>query len=70
MLYMVLQLPLGIIYFTVMVTALSLSAATIAMPFVQMLDQRADHPRLPVRLLHRAVGDAAVRDRRACSASS
>ena len=27
MLYMVLQLPLGIVYFTVMVTALSLSAA-------------------------------------------
>jgi hypothetical protein len=37
MLYMVLQLPLGIIYFTVMVTALSLSASVIAIPFLQML---------------------------------
>ena len=32
--------------------------------------ERADHPRIPVRLLHRAVGDAAVRGRPACSASS
>jgi hypothetical protein len=37
MLYMVLQLPLGIVYFTVMVTALSLSAAVVAIPFAQML---------------------------------
>jgi len=37
MLYMVLQLPLGIFYFTVMVTALSLSVGTIAIPFAQML---------------------------------
>ncbi len=37
MLYMVLQLPLGTIYFSVMVTALSLCAGVIALPFVQML---------------------------------
>jgi hypothetical protein len=37
MLYMVLQLPLGVIYFTVMVTSLSVSAGIIAAPFVQML---------------------------------
>jgi len=36
MLYMVLQMPLGIIYFTVMVLALTLSAGAIAAPFVQM----------------------------------
>jgi uncharacterized membrane protein len=37
MLYMVLQLPLGIIYFTVVVTALSMSAAVIALPIVQVV---------------------------------
>jgi uncharacterized membrane protein len=35
MLYMLLMLPLGILYFTVMVTALSLSLATFAAPIVQ-----------------------------------
>jgi hypothetical protein len=35
MLYMLLQMPLGIVYFTVMVTALSLSAGAIAAPIVQ-----------------------------------
>ena len=35
MLYMVLQLPLGIIYFTVMVTSLTLSATAIAAPYLQ-----------------------------------
>jgi uncharacterized membrane protein len=35
MLYMVLQLPLGIVYFTLMVTALSVSAAFVAAPIVQ-----------------------------------
>jgi len=40
MLYMVLQLPLGIIYFTTVVTALSLSVATFALPIAQVvLDQ-------------------------------
>jgi len=40
MLYMVLQLPLGITYFTVVVTALSLSVATFALPIAQIvLDQ-------------------------------
>ena len=37
MLYMVLQLPLGIIYFTTVVTALSLSAATFLAPIVQAI---------------------------------
>jgi len=37
MLYMLLQMPLGIIYFTVMVTALSLSAGAIAAPVVQTI---------------------------------
>jgi hypothetical protein len=40
MLYMVLQLPLGIIYFTVMVTALSVSAAFVAAPIAQMVLQQ------------------------------
>ena len=40
MLYMVLQLPLGIIYFTTMVTALSLSAAVIVAPIVQTITNR------------------------------
>jgi uncharacterized membrane protein len=40
MLYMVLQLPLGIVYFTVMVTALSLSAAIFALPIVQIVLNR------------------------------
>ena len=35
MLYMVLQLPLGIVYFTVLVTGFSVSAALIAAPFLQ-----------------------------------
>lgn len=35
-LYMVLQLPLGIIYFTLVVTALSLSAAGVAYPIAQL----------------------------------
>ena len=40
MLYMVLQLLLGIIYFTVIVTALTVSAAIIALPILQVvLDQ-------------------------------
>ena len=37
MLYMVLQLPLGIVYFTTVVTALSLSAATFLAPIVQAI---------------------------------
>jgi uncharacterized membrane protein len=37
MLYMVLQLPLGIIYFTTLVTALTLSAATFFAPIAQMI---------------------------------
>jgi len=37
MLYMVLQLPLGIIYFTILVTGASVSAALIAAPFLQQL---------------------------------
>jgi len=37
MLYMVLQLPLGIIYFTTVVTALSLSVATFMLPIAQGL---------------------------------
>jgi len=41
MLYMVLQLPLGIAYFTILVTSLSTSAAIIALPFAQSL---ADGP--------------------------
>jgi uncharacterized membrane protein len=40
MLYMVLQLPLGIIYFTIMVTALSLSAAVTAIPIAQVVLQQ------------------------------
>ncbi len=35
MLYMVLQLPLGIIYFTIVITAFSLSASVIALPIIQ-----------------------------------
>jgi len=41
MLYMVLQLPLGITYFTIIVTSLAVSASVIALPFAQML---ADGP--------------------------
>jgi hypothetical protein len=37
MLYMLLMLPLGIVYFTVMVTALSVSLATFAAPIAQWL---------------------------------
>ncbi len=37
MLYMVLQLPLGIIYFTIMVTSLALSAAIVALPILQVV---------------------------------
>ena len=37
MLYMVLQLPLGIIYFTLTVTGVAVSAGLIAVPFVQMI---------------------------------
>jgi uncharacterized membrane protein len=37
MLYMVLMLPLGITYFTIVVTALSLSLATFAVPIVQWI---------------------------------
>jgi tryptophan-rich sensory protein len=36
MLYMVLQLPLGILYFTIVVTSLALSTALIALPIVQL----------------------------------
>jgi uncharacterized membrane protein len=36
MLYMVLQLPLGIIYFTIMVTSLAISAAIVALPILQV----------------------------------
>lgn len=36
-LYMVLQLPLGIVYFTVVTTALSMSAAAVAYPIAQSL---------------------------------
>jgi len=35
MLYMVLQLPLGVVYFTLLVTGVSVSAALIAAPFLQ-----------------------------------
>lgn len=41
MLYMLLQMPLGIIYFTLIVTGISLSATSIAAPFVQTL---TNHP--------------------------
>ncbi len=37
MLYMLLQLPLGITYFTIMVTGLATSASLIALPFAQEL---------------------------------
>ncbi len=37
MLYMVLQLPLGIIYFTIIITSLSLCVSSIALPFAQMV---------------------------------
>jgi uncharacterized membrane protein len=37
MLYMLLQLPLGIIYFTIIVTALTLSAAVTALPILQVV---------------------------------
>lgn len=37
MLYMLLQMPLGITYFTIVVTGISLSAGLIAAPFVQMI---------------------------------
>ncbi|MDO8846886.1 MAG: sensor domain-containing protein [Coriobacteriia bacterium] len=40
-LYMVLQLPLGVIYFTLVVTALSLSASGVAYPIVQLF---TDYP--------------------------
>lgn len=36
MLYMVLQLPLGIVYFTIMVTAITLSTSLIALPIAQV----------------------------------
>jgi hypothetical protein len=36
MLYMVLQLPLGIVYFTIMVTAIALSTSLIALPIAQV----------------------------------
>lgn len=35
-LYMLLQLPLGVIYFTIVVTAVSLSASAVAYPIVQL----------------------------------
>jgi uncharacterized membrane protein len=41
MLYMVLQLPLGIVYFTIVVTAIALSTSLIALPVVQVI---ADTP--------------------------
>lgn len=41
MLYMVLQLPLGIVYFTTVVTALSLSVAVFMLPIVQMVTGEA-----------------------------
>lgn len=44
-LYMVLQLPLGIIYFTIVVTALSVSAAGVVYPIAQLF---ADYPLLQV----------------------
>ncbi|MHB8050646.1 MAG: sensor domain-containing protein [Coriobacteriia bacterium] len=44
-LYMVLQLPLGIIYFTVVVTALTVSAAGVVYPIAQLF---ADYPLLQV----------------------
>lgn len=37
MLYMVLQMPLGIFYFTILVTGLATSAALVAAPFVQLV---------------------------------
>ena len=37
MLYMVLQLPLGVVYFTVAVVGLSVGAWLIGVPFVQLL---------------------------------
>jgi len=37
MLYMLMQLPLGVVYFTAIVTGLSVSAALVAAPFVQGL---------------------------------
>jgi uncharacterized membrane protein len=40
MLYMVLQLPLGIVYFTAVVTALAVSAATFLVPIAQMLTSK------------------------------
>jgi len=45
MLYMLLQLPLGITYFTIMVTGLATSLSLIALPFVQAL---VDSPLLRV----------------------
>lgn len=44
-LYMVLQLPLGIVYFTIVVTALSLSAAGVAYPIAQWF---ADAPLIQI----------------------
>jgi uncharacterized membrane protein len=41
MLYMVLQLPLGVIYFTTVVTALALSVATFMLPIAQMVSGKA-----------------------------
>ncbi|MDP2233884.1 MAG: sensor domain-containing protein, partial [Actinomycetota bacterium] len=41
MFYMVMQLPLGITYFTVLVSGFSLSAALIAAPFVQVFFDQA-----------------------------
>jgi len=39
MLYMVLQLPLGIAYFTIVVTSIATSASLIAVPFAQMVSE-------------------------------
>ena len=41
MLYMVLQLPLGIVYFTVSVTGLAIGLGMICMPFVQLITGRS-----------------------------
>ena len=59
MLYMVLQLPLGIVYFTIMVTSLAVSAAIVALPIAQVAAGAAGHPGLQLRLSDSAVGDAA-----------
>ena len=61
MLYMVLQLPLGIIYFTIIVTALTLSAAVTALPIAQVVIGQPIIRDFDYGYLHRAVGDAAGR---------